>query len=157
MRRISLVVLVTASAMACITPRKSVSNIDGKVLLLTQDGRYDGINISFRLLVTAEAGSFAFDGRLIPGHHVYFRDARDCDDGRKLARNVEDYVFDAVTDLDVVRVEPGFYYGADLKFEAFKKAGPACIDATFSFHSGLGSRTEDEGLPLRLHLMREPG
>jgi hypothetical protein len=119
-----------------------------------QDIRYDGWALSGRLLVSAEEGHLRLDKRLIESASLSTNSVTDCATGQPVAFMVMDVFAKRPREEDVLILEPGYWYGKDIRIPLFaeipgKPRGPECIEADMVFHA-LGGKTA-----ARLHVRAE--
>lgn len=110
-----------------------------------QDTRYDGWALSGRLLVNAEEGRLRLDKRLIESVSLSMKSVTDCATGQPVEFMVVDVFATRPREEDVLSLEPGYWYGKDIRLPLFaeipgRPQGPECIEADLVFYA-LGGKT----------------
>ena len=110
-----------------------------------QSLRYDGWTLSGRLLVSPEEGRLHLDKRLIASASLSTTSVRDCATGQSVEFMVIDVRAKRPQEEDVLVLEPGYWYGKDVRIPLFaetpdRQRGPECIEADMMFHA-LGGET----------------
>lgn len=109
----------------------------GKIQVEAGRTQYDGEVLQFRLLLGATDGGVVVDRRLIENVHVAMDAVRECAMAGDLSFLFVDRWASPPTEKDLLLVEPGYWFGSDLRYplfprEDFPDGGPRCIDAYFS-------------------------
>ena len=109
---------------------------------------FDGLQASFRVLLTTRAGEIAIDRRLVENVNFSVREVRSCE-GAPLRFVVEDYFPPPPSHKDVLMLGAGYWYGGDLRFALFEKP-VQCAEATFVFWGGLEGSPRSNPIKVRL-------
>ena len=116
----------------------------GQIALELQGVRYDGWNLSGRLLVGAVGRSLRLDKRLIQTVSIYVRAVSACDSGQPVRFLKMDYFPPRPREEDLLVLEPGYWYGTRIDFTLFgaqyhgPSGGPECIDVEVMFRALAG-------------------
>lgn len=140
--------------LAC-APANALRRVDGSAtpIVVVDRVQFDGVALSLRLLIGAESKALAIDRRVVENVHFSIRGVRDCE-GRKLRYIVEDYFPGPPSDADVLEIEPGYWFGADLKFVLVPKPVD-CAEASFVYWRGLPGTSPSLPMSVRLERARE--
>jgi hypothetical protein len=105
----------------------------GRASVEWQDGRYDGEQLSGRLLISAQAGSLRLDRRLGARAHVHVNAVSECDSGQPVPFVMADAISPPASKDDLLILAPGYWYGATVHFRLFSEhftgRGPECVEA----------------------------
>lgn len=120
-------------------------DVDGRVSrvdVLMQDIRFDGETLSGRFLVGAVDQSIRLDKRLIESAYLTTESVQDCAAGAPLSFAVMDVYAASPRDEDILVLEPGHWYGKEVRIPLFTRSlsGPECIEVEFAFRA-IGGRT----------------
>lgn len=115
---------------------------------------FDGLQASFRVLLTARAGEIAIDRRLVENVNFSIREVRSCE-GTPLRFVVEDYFPPPPSQKDVLILGAGYWYGGDLRFHLFEKP-VQCAEATFVFWGGFEDSPRSSPIKVRLQQAGTP-
>lgn len=148
MKRLAIVFALAACAPRIINPGQ-----DGAPTAQVDEIRFDGVSVSLRLLVGASSGVVAIDRRLVENVHFTINEVRSCSDGTFIRYVMEDYFPSPPASDDVLLLDPGYWYGSNLKFTVFKQR-TACADATFVFWAGFPNSVRLA--PIKVHLEIDP-
>jgi hypothetical protein len=111
-----------------------------RVKLEFQNLEHDGTFLSGRFLVGVESGSIRLDKRLVENVSVTVESVRACDTHEDIPYIFADYITKPLQPEHVLILEPGYWYGADLRFllldEKYTgKQGPPCMEVELSLGS----------------------
>jgi hypothetical protein len=128
-----------------------------RVDLQLQNIRYDGEELSGRLLVSTAEGRLVLDKRLIESISLTIRSVKDCNSDQPTKFLIMDVLTSRPREEDILVLEPGYWYGKDIQITLFNERltgqrGPDCIDAEFAFHA-LGGKPIAR---LNVHATRTP-
>lgn len=123
------------------------SSSDGGVnpsfTLEMQAVHYDGRVLSGRFLVGAGQQSVKLDRRVIENITLTVESVSDCANGQQVEYVFQDMLAPSAQEEDLLVLEPGFWYGAEVRFRLFGMLsvppGPECIDVGFSFQPMSGA------------------
>lgn len=111
-----------------------------RAVLEVQNVQYDGEMLSGRLLVGALGDGLRLDKRLISGVHVNVDSVAECATGRQVSFVIWDSFPPTGREEDILILNRGYWYGAEMRFPLFIRPGPACINAELSLLSFEGVR-----------------
>lgn len=128
-----------------------------RVELQLQDARYDGEELTGRLLVGTAEGRLVLDKRLIESMALTTRSVKDCSSNQPVDFLIMDVLASRPRQEDLLVLEPGYWYGKDIQVSLFNERltgqrGPDCIDAEFAFHA-LGGKPVAQ---MRVRITRTP-
>ncbi|MBN9685104.1 MULTISPECIES: hypothetical protein [unclassified Corallococcus] len=108
-------------------------------LIEFQSPCYDGSTLSGRILVSAAEGAITVDRRLLENSSLEVTAVLDCATTQPVEFLVADRFPAPARAEDLLSLEPGYWFGADVEFPLFDeqlngKRGPDCIDLTLTFH-----------------------
>jgi hypothetical protein len=110
-----------------------------------QNIRFDGRTLFGRLLVSPVEGALRLDRRLIESIALSLKDVSDCATGQPLDYMVVDVLAPRPRDEDILVLQPGHWYGKDIRVPLFDEAlatrqpVPECVTVELAFHA-LGGR-----------------
>ena len=100
--------------------------------LEVHDIRYDGEYLQARLLISPGDGPLLLDKRISSAVDVDVGAVRDCSTGERLKHIVMDFFPPRVSEEDILILEPGYWYGGEVRFLIFAEEltgmGPECIE-----------------------------
>lgn len=100
--------------------------------LEVHDIRYDGEHLQARLLISPGDGPLLLDKRINSAVDVDVGAVRDCSTGERLKHVVMDFFPPRVSEEDILILEPGYWYGGEVRFLLFAEEltgmGPECIE-----------------------------
>jgi hypothetical protein len=113
--------------------------------LETRDILYDGYALSGRLLVSAVGRSLRVDKRLIESISLTTRSVVDCSTGQPVGFLEMDVLAPRPQEEDILVLEPGYWYGKEVKILLFSRhgdarPGPECVIVEIAFHAVDGRR-----------------
>ncbi len=104
-----------------------------------QDIHYDGKYFAGRLLISPMDGPLPLDNRIISTVDVDVDSVRECSTGERVKHMVMDILPPRTCEEDVLILEPGYWYGGEVRFplfsEEFTGPGPECIEVGLSLLS----------------------
>ncbi|MFP2901602.1 hypothetical protein [Corallococcus sp. 4LFB] len=108
-------------------------------LIEFQSPHYDGSTLSGRILVGAAEGAITVDRRLVENSSLEVTAVLDCATAQPVEFLVADRFPSPARAEDLLGLEPGYWFGADVDFPLFDeqlngKRGPDCIDLTLALH-----------------------
>lgn len=100
--------------------------------LEVHDIRYDGEYLQARLLISPGDGPLLLDKRIGSAVDVDVGAVRDCSTGERLKHIVMDFFPPRLSEEDILILEPGYWYGGEVRFLLFAEEltgkGPECIE-----------------------------
>jgi hypothetical protein len=100
--------------------------------LEVHDTRYDGEYLQARLLISPGDGPLLLDKRINSAVDVDVVAVRDCSTGEQVKHIVMDFFPPRVSEEDILILEPGYWYGGEVRFLLFAEEltgmGPECIE-----------------------------
>ena len=107
----------------------------GVPLLEFQNVRFDGTNLTGRVLVGADGGAITVDARLTPHAIVNVEQVADCATGQPTRYLLADSFIPPPREADLITLLEGHWYGADVSFLIFDETiigqpSPECLLAT---------------------------
>jgi len=138
-------------------PEGAATTPPARVRVELQDIRFDGQQLSGRLLLTVEENSLRLDKRLLESVHLTTESVRDCGTGQALPFVVMDVLAPRPRQEDTLVLHPGYWYGKDIRVPLFTESlsqrfHPHCVDVEFSFHPSGAAPV----VPLRIRAVRPP-
>jgi hypothetical protein len=115
-----------------------------------QDIRYDGKNLSGRLLISPLAGSLCLDKGFIEEFALVLDAVSECETGRHLGFFVADVLAPPLKEEDVLVLKPGYWYGKDVSLFHVARLRVRATRASQSPDAGMPaepSPTPDRGAP----------
>lgn len=133
----ALAFLLFACACASNPGEKSLEQIDKKplkgALAEFKVISYDGRILKGRLLLGATIDPVVVDGRLFEWIDVGLENIRECAKTEALKHWVYEAIPQAPREDELIRVQPGYWYGVNLNYLLFQERatglGPACFEA----------------------------
>jgi hypothetical protein len=126
----------------CSSERSSLvqkSYASSRATLELHDVRYDGEYLVGRLLISPVDGPLLLDKRIISTVDVDVDSVRECSTGERVKHVVMDILPPRMCEEDVLVLEPGYWYGGEVRFplfaEEFTGLGPECIEVGLSLLS----------------------
>ncbi len=99
------------------------------------DVKYDRHKVSFLFLVSPKSAEASLDDRVVEDLHLMIEKVQDCQTHSPLKYSAWDYFLLDEIDKHLVKLSPGFWYGAPVEFDLFKEPGPDCVEITAQYRS----------------------
>jgi hypothetical protein len=109
-----------------------------KPVIRLLDGHYDGMRLTGILLVGATEGTVLVPAWPLESSEFTVDGVRDCKTRRGVRYWVSDWVGSVGQRPAPVPVRAGYWYGKEVSYALFHKAGPDCIEIMFSLHLATG-------------------
>jgi hypothetical protein len=129
-RSAAMFLLAVSFACGHATPAYRSTSSSGEVELTGLS--YDGTTIRGRLLVRARDQAILLDPRWEENAAVGLSEVMGCSPTALPALLVVDHFPPPLSPKDVLRLEPGYWYGRDVTLHVFRDPGPSCIKASIS-------------------------
>jgi hypothetical protein len=119
-------------------PARPTERVSARVEL--QEARYDGKDLSGRLLISPVDGNLCLDKRLVTSFVLTTESVVECSTGRDLGVIIADVLAPRRQEEDVLVLKPGYWYGKDVSIFLYSeqltgKPSPGCVEAEFTFHA----------------------
>jgi hypothetical protein len=122
------------------SPDKTDDAASGQATTELQDIHYNGYDLTGRFMIGAVNGSIKLDKRLVEEVSINLDAVTQCDTGQTVRVLVADRFPPPAQQEDLLILERGYWYGADVYFPLFveepnRQPGPACIELSLSLRS----------------------
>ncbi|WP_224248054.1 hypothetical protein [Hyalangium gracile] len=122
---------------------QSTRTVDGafkRARLELQEPSYDGESLRGRLLLSPLEAELRIDKRLIESIDLTVDSVVACDTGAALPYVIMDVLAPARRDEDILLLEPGFWYGKEVRILLFaehatRQPSPQCVEAEVAYHA----------------------
>lgn len=97
------------------------------------DLEYDRQKVSFLFLLSPKSAEAFLDDRVIENLHLMIERVQDCQTHASLRHRVWDYFAVDEVENHLVKLTPGFWYGAPVEFKLFTEPGPDCLEISAQY------------------------
>jgi hypothetical protein len=122
-------------------PREAADDVTpAQVKTEVQDIRFDGYDLTGRFMIGVLEDSIRLDKRLVEEVSVNLDSVKDCATGQAVSVLIADRFPPPATHEDLLILERGYWYGADVYFPLFierpgSQPGPECIEISLVLRS----------------------